>query len=83
MYLDHSYVKVCIFNMCVSGGSRISRRGGGVDSRGGYVSKILYVKTKESWPLGWGEGVRRARPPLDPPMCVYRSQLLSATPHYV
>ena len=26
--------------------------GGGVDSRGGYVSKILYVKTKESGPLG-------------------------------
>ena len=25
---------------------------GGVDSRGGYVSKILYAKTKESWPLG-------------------------------
>ena len=36
-----------------SGGSRISRRGGvdlvggDVDSLGGYVSKILYVKTKE------------------------------------
>ena len=43
-----------------SGGSRISRRGGvdlvggGVDSRGGYVSKILYVKTKELGPLGGG-----------------------------
>ena len=41
-----------------SGGSRISRRGGvdlvggGVDSRGSYVSKILYVKTKELGPLG-------------------------------
>ena len=34
----------------VSGGPRISL--GGVDSRGGYVSKILYVKTKESGPLG-------------------------------
>ena len=48
-----------------SGGSRISRReggvdlvGGGVDSRGSYVSKILYVKTKELGPLGG-----RARPP--------------------
>ena len=55
--------------MEISGGSRISRRGkvnllGGVDSRGGYVSKILYVETKESEPLG---GVRRARP-LDPSM---------------
>ena len=45
-----------------SGGSRISRRGGvdlvggGVDSRGGYISKILYVETKESGPVG---------PPLD------------------
>ena len=40
-----------------SGGSRISRRGrgprrGGMDSRGGHVSKILYVKTKESGPFG-------------------------------
>ena len=34
-----------------SGGSRISRRGG-VDSQGSYVSEILYVKTKESGPLG-------------------------------
>ena len=34
-----------------SGESRISHRGG-VDSRGGYVSKILYVKMKESGPLG-------------------------------
>ena len=47
-----------------SGGSRISRRGGrnlvgGVDSRGGYVSKILYVEMKESGPLG---DVRRGRP---------------------
>ena len=32
-------------------GSRISRKGG-ANSRGGYVSKILYVKTKESGPLG-------------------------------
>ena len=56
-----------------SGGSRISRRGGGrrprregvVDSRVGYVSKILYVETKESGPLG---GVPSAAPPLDPPM---------------
>ena len=34
-----------------SGGSRISRRGVGVDSRGGYILKILYVETKESGPL--------------------------------
>ena len=26
--------------------------GGAVDYRGGYISKILYVETKESWPLG-------------------------------
>ena len=43
-----------------SGGSRISRRGdvelvgGGVDSQGGYISKILYVKTKELGPLRGG-----------------------------
>ena len=38
-----------------------------VDPRGGYVSKILYVETKESGPLG---GVSWARP-LDPPMKRY------------
>ena len=32
-------------------GGRGPRRGG-VDFRGGYVSKILYVETKESGPLG-------------------------------
>ena len=42
-----------------SGGSRISRRGGvdlvgGLDSRGRYVSKILYVKMKELGPLEGG-----------------------------
>ena len=47
-----------------SGGSRISRRGdvdlvgGGVDPRGGYVSKILHVKTKESGPEGGGRAGR-------------------------
>ena len=52
--------------MCIlpSGGSRISRGGGGgggvdlvggaVDPRGGYVSKILHVKMKESGPIGGG-----------------------------
>ena len=50
-----------------SGGSRISHRGGvdivrgAVDPRGGYVSKILHVKMKESGPVGGG--ARRARPP--------------------
>ena len=39
--------------------------GGGVDSRGGYVSKFLYVKTKELGPLG---GRAPGAPPLDPPM---------------
>ena len=36
-----------------------------MDPRGSYVSKILYVKTKELGPLRGG--ARRARP-LDPPM---------------
>ena len=40
--------------------------GGAVDPRGGYISKILHVKTKESGPIG---GARAGRPPpLDPPM---------------
>ena len=52
----------------ISGGSRISRRGGvdlirgAMDPRGGYVSKVLHVKAKESGPVGGG-GARRARPP--------------------
>ena len=37
---------------------------GGVDSRGSYVSKILYVKTKESGPIGG----RAPGTPLNPPM---------------
>ena len=48
----------------VGGGVDLVR--GAVDPRGGYVSKILHVKTKESGPVGGG--ARRARPPLDPPM---------------
>ena len=36
---------------------------GAVDPRGGYVSKILHVKMKESGPVGGG-----GAPPLDPPM---------------
>ena len=40
--------------------------GGGVDSRGSYISKILYVKTKELGPLGGA--ARAGRAPLDPPM---------------
>ena len=47
-------------------GGGVDLVGGGVDSRGGYVLKILYVKTKELGPLGGG--ARRARLPLDPPM---------------
>ena len=39
---------------------------GAMDPRGGYVSKILHVKMKESGPVGGG--ACRARPPLDPPM---------------
>ena len=44
------------------GGGRGPRRGGAVDPRGGYVSKILHVKMKESGPVGGGA------PGLDPPM---------------
>ena len=41
------------------GGGRRPRRGG-ADSRGNYVSKILYVKTKESRPI---EGRAPGTPP--------------------
>ena len=42
---------------------------GGMDSRGHYISKMLYVKTKESGPLG-----KRAlgMPPLDLPMLSFQ-----------
>ena len=36
---------------------------GAVDPRGGYVSKVLHVKMRESGPVGGG-----APPPLVPPM---------------
>ena len=40
---------------------------GAVDPRGGYVSKILHVKMKESGPVG---GCTLGAPPLDPPMSI-------------
>ena len=44
----------------VGGGVDLVR--GAVDLRGGYVSKILHVKMKESGPVGGGA--------LDPPMII-------------
>ena len=41
-------------------GGGVDLVGGGVDSRGSYVLKILYVKTKELGPLG---GARAGRAP--------------------
>ena len=37
--------------------------GGAVDPRGGYISKILHVKMKESGPMGGGGGARAGRAP--------------------
>ena len=42
---------ILLFSLC-SGGSRISRRGGGVDLRCGCFLAKLYVKTKEFGPVG-------------------------------
>ena len=39
--------------------------GGAVDSQGSYILKIVYVKKKESGPLG---GCVLGTPPLDPTM---------------
>ena len=67
---NHCYTaKITVFPVAdpgfpVGGGVDLVR--GAVDPRGGYVSKILHVKMKESGPVGGG--ARRARPPLDPPM---------------
>ena len=63
----------------VGGGVDLVR--GAVDPRGGYVSKILYVKTKESGPVGGG--ARRARPPLDPPMHWHVVELLKGFSFYL
>ena len=46
---------------------------GGLGSRGGYVSKILYVSTKESGPFG----VRRASANADLPMMSYFTRYIS------
>ena len=48
-------------------GGGVDLIGGAVDPRGGYVSKILHVKTKESGPVG---GAHAGRAPLDPPMAL-------------
>ena len=58
----------CVYESVPDPGFPVGGRGPrkrGVDSRGSYVSKILYVKTKESGPLG---GRAPGTPPLDPPM---------------
>ena len=49
---------------------------GAVDPRGGYVSKLLHVKTKESGPIG---GACAGHTPLDPPMQNFTSG--SPTPY--
>ena len=44
---------MCIEAFCIhSGGSRISRRGGGVDLQYGHFSVKMYAKTKELGPIG-------------------------------
>ena len=48
------------------GGGGVDLVGGGVDSRGSYVSKILYVKNEIIWTLTGG--MRTGTPP-DPSMC--------------
>ena len=58
--------------------------GGDVDSRGGYFSRILYVKTKESGPLGGGGGgVRRASSNVDPPMQWKHLNLIKKHSHFI
>ena len=64
-----SQVEHEVFSTTCSGGSRISRRGGvdlmgggAVDPRGGYILKILHVKTKESGHV-WGGGGTLGAPP--------------------
>ena len=44
---------------------RVDLVGGGVDSRGGYISKKLCVQNERIWTLG---GRATGTPPLDPPM---------------
>ena len=44
-------------------GGGVDLVGGAVDPRGGYVSKILHVKMKESGPVGGGGGRAPGAPP--------------------
>ena len=60
----------------VGGGVDLVR--GAVDPRGGYISKILHVKTKESGPIG---GAHTRRAPLDPPMIIVGSRLVTNVPN--
>ena len=55
------YIPIGLYKCVLSHGPRK----GGVDPRGGYVTKILYVKTKESGPIG---GACAGHAPLNPPM---------------
>ena len=63
--------------MIGSGGSRISRRWGGVDLRHGRFLVKMYVKTKELGPVGGGRAPGTPPPPLDPPMVgkLHRTEL--------
>ena len=59
MYIQYSLMQsVADPGFPVGGGVDLVR--GAVDPRGGYISKILHVKTKESGPIG---GARAGRAP--------------------
>ena len=65
-----------VLKYMVSGGSRISRRGGGrgpvrggMDLQRGCFSAKMYAKTKEFGPVG---GRAPSMPPLDPSMMVVK-----------
>ena len=73
-HVHHLCLLFSCINIIVSGGSRISRRGGGVhllrgsvDFRRGHFLVKMYAKTKELGPMGGGGA---GHTPLDLPMIV-------------
>ena len=78
---DNIYNKTLQISLPISGGSRISRRGGvhplgGVDLQRGHFLVKMYAKMKELGPIG---GRAPGMPPLDLPMPIFESCTMTTT----
>ena len=68
--VEQCYLFINFFCVCAAADRGFPVGGGGANSRGGSVSKNLYVKTKESGPLG---GCAPAAPPWIRHWCVFEN----------